>query len=470
MLDLELTKKQQEALNYDGEHMLIRGIAGSGKTTVLLQKANKIITKYKQENVVLFTFNQTLASYAGELARTLNSDRLKVVTFHSWASMIMRKMGIHPRETVMGIKQKQLFEACIKELALTYTHRFFKESRYTEFLIQETAWMKGKNIYNRSDYLASERVGRGNSVHVEQGDRERIFDFFELYQEKLKRKNMCDFHDYASLIRRNMNKFPEWERIDNILIDEAQDLEEEQLRLLKDTAKKRLVIAADKGQKIYKTSFSWKSLNINISGGRTKILENSFRSTKQIIALASSLQQHDPICRNRDEEFVAPVFPKREGPTPLLVIANDHLQEEEFVVSTIQQISQLHPDWTIGLLCRNTLPLNAYERRLNTTNIPCVQLKRKLGSALTPGVKLMSFHSAKGLEFDAVILIRIRENTIPHVESGAGELDDEELAIERRLLYVSMTRAKSILYLTTYGKTSRFIDEMDLNLYKINRL
>lgn len=469
MLDLELTKKQQEAIDYDGEHMLIRGIAGSGKTTVLLQKANKIITKYEQEKVVLFTFNHTLASYAAELAQTLNTDRLKVSTFHSWASSIMRKMGIHPQETVMGVKQKQLFESCIKELALIHTHRFFKESRYAEFLAEETAWMKGKNIYTRTDYLAAERAGRGNSVHVGQADRERIFDFFELYQTKLKRNNMCDFHDYAPLIRQNMDKFPEWERIDNILIDEAQDLEEEQLRLLRDIAKKRLVIAADKGQKIYNTSFSWKSLNINIMGGRTKILENSFRSTKQIIALASSLQQHDPICRNRDEEFVRPVLPKREGPSPLLVIANDHLQEEEFVVSTIQHINQLHPEWTIGLLCRKKVPLNAYDRRLNSMNIPCEKLDKKVGSALTPGVKLMSFHSAKGLEFDAVILIRIRENTIPHIESGA-EPDEEELAIERRLLYVSMTRAKSVLYMTTYGKSSRFIAEMDSTLYQINRL
>ncbi len=63
-----------------------------------------------------------------------------------------------------------------------------------------------------------------------------------------------------------------------------------------------------------------------------------------------------------------------------------------------------------------------------------------------PGVSLMTLHSAKGLEFPAVVVAGLEENVLPHF--NAQELP-ENLEEERRLLYVGMTRAEQRLYLTT---------------------
>ncbi|MBA2725167.1 MAG: ATP-dependent DNA helicase UvrD2 [Actinobacteria bacterium] len=78
------------------------------------------------------------------------------------------------------------------------------------------------------------------------------------------------------------------------------------------------------------------------------------------------------------------------------------------------------------------------------------------------GVNLLTFHRAKGLEFDAVFLPRLIEGEVPFKRAKT----DAQLAEERRLLYVGITRAKSHLFLTWTmegrSKPSRFLTELGL--------
>jgi DNA helicase II / ATP-dependent DNA helicase PcrA len=87
-------------------------------------------------------------------------------------------------------------------------------------------------------------------------------------------------------------------------------------------------------------------------------------------------------------------------------------------------------------------------------------------------VTLMTLHTAKGLEFPVVFLTGLEENVFPH-ERSMG--DDRELAEERRLAYVGITRAEQRLYLTRaatrtwfgrpgYHKQSRFLSEVPAHL------
>lgn len=77
------------------------------------------------------------------------------------------------------------------------------------------------------------------------------------------------------------------------------------------------------------------------------------------------------------------------------------------------------------------------------------------------GVNLLTYHRAKGLEFEAVFLPRLQEGEIPFKRSTEGEA----LAEERRLFYVGLTRARTHLSLSwLVGKhdASRFLDELGL--------
>ncbi len=72
------------------------------------------------------------------------------------------------------------------------------------------------------------------------------------------------------------------------------------------------------------------------------------------------------------------------------------------------------------------------------------------------GVNLLTLHRAKGLEFEAVFIPRLEEKELPSKQARTPA----ELAEERRLLYVGMTRAKRVLWLTWSGKRSRFLQEL----------
>ena len=75
------------------------------------------------------------------------------------------------------------------------------------------------------------------------------------------------------------------------------------------------------------------------------------------------------------------------------------------------------------------------------------------------GVNLLTLHRAKGLEFEAVFIPRLQEKELPSKQARTPD----EIAEERRLLYVGMTRAKRVLWLTWSGKRSRFLSELGVS-------
>lgn len=76
------------------------------------------------------------------------------------------------------------------------------------------------------------------------------------------------------------------------------------------------------------------------------------------------------------------------------------------------------------------------------------------------GVKLMTVHAAKGLEFDYVFITGLEQDLFPHAAMGNEKRDDEE---ERRLFYVAVTRARHKLFLS-YAQTRLVFGQRRVNM------
>ena len=101
-----------------------------------------------------------------------------------------------------------------------------------------------------------------------------------------------------------------------------------------------------------------------------------------------------------------------------------------------------------------------FDDGVRTTRDFIADLEARFGStgADRRGVHLLTLHGAKGLEFEAVFIPRVEEKELPIRQAKKPD----EIAEERRLFYVGLTRAKRHLALTWSGKPSRFLGELGI--------
>jgi DNA helicase-2/ATP-dependent DNA helicase PcrA len=104
-----------------------------------------------------------------------------------------------------------------------------------------------------------------------------------------------------------------------------------------------------------------------------------------------------------------------------------------------------------------------FDDGVRTTADFIVDVEARFGAGEGRGVNLLTYHRAKGLEFDAVFLPRLIEGDLPFKRSRS----EESVAEERRLLYVGITRARSHLFITwprgSKLEPSSFLEELGVS-------
>lgn len=470
MVKITVTKQQSDAINFQAEHVLIKGAPGSGKTTVLLMKIEKILHANPNAKILLITYNTTLAAYARKYLadRGYNQRNLEVRTFHSWASKYLKMVKV--RFSSSPYQVDKAFDSFYENQA-TKNHRFYSDKKFKSFLKDEIKWIKGKGISSEEEYLNVRRSGR--VVSLQQPDRKEVFGFMKQFDRKLAMSSIIPYDDYGIQLYKNLDIVKARETYEYVMIDEAQDLTQVQLVVLRELNPKSLIISADIGQRIYKTDFTWRSVGINIVGGRTKHLEEMHRSCQEIVTMALPLYNKDlnsNSSKNSEEKREELVIPKKcSGFMPEIYQYSKPEEEYEGLVDLVQEQwnKTSAKDITIGILCRHKMHLNMLMKMM-PRSIPHEHIDKENGSCLTPGVKFVTMHSAKGLEFDIVIIPRFTDKNLPSLKNIVEEEIEDAIQVERRLLYVSMTRAKTRLFLTGYGtKMSRFMDEFDKATYNL---
>lgn len=216
----------------------------------------------------------------------------------------------------------------------------------------------------------------------------------------------------------------------HILIDEAQDLSLIELRSLyaATSKKKSMTVCADEKQKILDfvdgEGFSSFQLDLKEKGLAQGELSVSYRSTKQIMALASKVS-------GREVQEVA-----TEGPEPRIHRFASESQALEHLQGSVRVLLEREPKSLSAIICRYKKEAEIVFRALK--HLPKVRLQTG-GLSFQPGLIVVNVHQVKGLEFPGVILWNPSPKNYPKTENG------------KNLLYVAITRASQRLALYCIG-------------------
>jgi superfamily I DNA/RNA helicase len=135
---------------------------------------------------------------------------------------------------------------------------------------------------------------------------------------------------------------------------------------------------------------------------------------------------------------------------------------EEQMAYTCDEIRKLLNEGAIlndiCIVARGRKQTDAIIGYLEQEGIEHIEVKREEGDSDFVGVRVATMHRIKGLEFRYIFAVCINKDIIPSVSKTADEVEnDENLLIERCLLYVALTRAQIKAHVFSYGKESPFL-------------
>ena len=238
-----------------------------------------------------------------------------------------------------------------------------------------------------------------------------------------------------------------------LLIDEAHDFDDTWLRIaarMVSPETRSLLVLYDDAQSIYQSrrrKFNFAGVGIE-ARGRTSVLRLNYRNTAEVLTLALHCAQgllSDADVRGDDElQLVQPASAGRRGPMPVLMLADNPRAEADWVA---ERLRAAHDDgWALedmAVLCRTKSLMSPLENALRRRGLALQSMAAPSFRRIDwrqPGVKLLTLHSAKGLEFSLVAVAGLQARPF------RGEPVDDAL----RLLYVAMTRATQQLLLSAH--------------------
>lgn len=465
-----LTKQQEKCVDYDGGDLLIKGVAGSGKSYVILSRAKKAHDKYPNSKIIIFTFQNTLVTYTKSLLELqLEDNSINVRTVDSYCKELYFRMAGLPWSTKLESINYDLINTVLEkhQKKTLLDHRLY-DKEY-DFWIDEFNWIRGRCISTKEEYIEAERTGRGSQVRVTRVDRELIWGAYQILLEEMEKNEIKDWNDIYIYLNKYIDSIPEEKKFDYIFVDEAQDMTLGKMKILKALTKKTITIAADIAQKIHKSSFTWKEVGIDISGGGSKFLSKSFRSTKQIVMLAEDLMKENRRADPNNAEFTEAVLPDIDGILPRLCKCKTIYQQNGYIKSLLESIDL--DTKRVAVIVYSNQEVSTIKRAFYSMGIKYqyVDPNKRDWSILEPGVKVIKAYSSKGLEFDYVIIPYLTDSMYPYRPFRVDdEAMEEYLRQQRSVLYVAMTRARiALIMLTISGSESRFIDSFAPAHYEV---
>ncbi|MBU0470578.1 MAG: UvrD-helicase domain-containing protein [Nanoarchaeota archaeon] len=475
---------QKKAIISNKKQLLCVAGAGTGKTTVLTKRI-EFMVKYKSvdpKKILAVTFTRKARKeMMDRLSKVGYLDEVKVETFNSFCEKILKRYNdlVYLR-SVRVITYGDKLRVIKKALSSLNTdiaqaiNIYFSDAQQRGKTPEQLANIFMNDCFFVRDYFKFKNMPINQaSFNVAAAKDElsarMVFGVCNYIEAYMKKNGLRDFADQLldtiSLFEENKSLIP---KFDHILIDEYQDVNSTQIKLIDLLNSENIFCVGDPRQSI----FGWRGsdikyiLNFEEKYSQCDVitLTKNYRSTKHIVELINNsirkmgLADLDSNAEG-DKDIKMFKFPLEET-------------EFEFVIQCI--LASKLPRKEIFVLARTNRQLHNLSQILKARGIKHIVRSDEMRRGVIGGeddITLATIHSIKGLEADMVFVIGCTMVNFPCKGSEhpviemikIDEYDKEEE--ERRLFYVAMSRARKSLYLTHSGKKpTYFITEKMLEM------
>ncbi len=453
MEDLErnLTEDQLAAVKSDARRLRILAGAGTGKTRVLTHRIayQTRALRLDPNHALCLTFSKRAASELQDRLAGLNlANTVTAGTFHAVALAQIRArwsdLRVKNEPNLLTNREKFLFALLPKSFS----------AEESLFVLNEINWATAQRVSAEQYPEIAEASKRKATV-----ERAIVSESYRKFTETKRRRNVIDFDDILELAIQLLSEdtgYTEarhW-KFQDLFVDEFQDVNPLQFALLRSWigTNSSLCVVGDSNQAIYAWNGADSSYLNNFSqyfpNAESLSLRQSFRSSPEILSAASLvLPNKADLISNRPH-----------GPLPTIRSEADENAEAMSIAQRVLSANSNTITWADqAVLVRTHGQIAPIAHVFEENNIPFRTDSDSLtveGRGSSNGVRLLTFHGSKGLEWKVVHLAGVEEGLTPIAHASTEKEKDEE----KRLMYVAMTRAADELHLSwarrrNYGKS-----------------
>lgn len=316
-------KQQKEAIDFYKGACGVVASAGSGKSTVLLNRIHKLVNHHKEisSDILAITFTSKTANELKSKLKNMKLDKVNVGTFHSVCMRIMMSEGVN-----VGGKLVPEWKA----------ENWFKDIDSKPNTIDILSYISYQKSYKRTyedEFIAKE------SEYTE----DELRAFYKAYERTKKSEGLYDFDDYLlialDILIQNKGKYA----FEFVLVDEHQDSNLVQNMILKELCQSGNIFAVgDVRQSIYSFRGGDVEYFVNFSQywDDVKIINlfMNYRSTNNVVCMSNGFIK--PYFKNYEHYVDAEAFNKKDG----IVKLKSYESEEKESLGVVEKIERMIND------------------------------------------------------------------------------------------------------------------------------
>lgn len=449
--------------------VVVRGTAGSGKTTVALHRIAYLAyadAAVDGDRSLVVVFSRALRDYVSHVLPALGVRHVRVCTFQEWAREQRRRhFPMLPREVrddAPAVVQRLKAHPVMLEILAEQVRRSAGRATARQAIDDWGSALADAGLLTAvvervaPGAFSAEDLGR---VAAWCGQRHR--DLLAVLDGEEGASAELSPEDDALLLRVHQLRVGSLRggdgrplQLRHVAIDEVQDFSPLEVRVLIDCLDEHrsMTLAGDTQQHVLQDAgfASWNDFfrHLGLAGTAVDTLRVAYRSTHEIVQFALGLL--GPL---REDE--TPPETTRSGPPVELFRFTDHGAGVAFLATALKGLVAREPLASVVLLAPSAEVAGLYAGALEAAEVPRLSWVQAQRFSFAPGIEIAEVTDVKGLEFDYVVLL----------EASATHYPDTAAA--RRRLHVGATRAIHQLWLTSVATPSPLLREAMGKDYKL---